>query len=272
MSAILLMLPRAVAKTRIEEQIDRGRTELLNAPIQNHDDYRQACQALTRWQKYNVDLLRTLFSDEEPSTEFDATVRYVHSTAPVPLQADIQELHEDIETYLNRLQSVLERIDLWSEAPTVANSLPTARGLTGGSVFIVHGHAGREHEVARCIDHLGLSAVILQERLHGGSSTLIEKLEREAGPCGYAIVIYTGDDEGRDVGSSDFSLRARENVVLELGYFIGKLGRDRVTILHDALVEVPSDFHGVGYYPLDPGGGWRTKIGGEPKRAGLLSS
>jgi len=266
------MLPRAEATTRIEQQIDRGRTELLNAPIRNHDDFREACQALTRWQKYNVDLLRMLFSDAEPSAEFDATVRFVHGTAPQPLQMDIQELHEDIETYLSRLQSVLERMELWNEASDAVISPSSTKGPTGDSVFIVHGHAGREHEVARCIDHLGLTSVILQERLHGGSSTLIEKLEREAGPCGYAIVIYTGDDEGREVGSSDLSLRARENVVLELGYFVGKLGRDKVTILHDTAVTVPTDFHGVGYYPLDAGGGWKARIEGELRRAGLLSS
>ncbi len=119
---------------------------------------------------------------------------------------------------------------------------------------------------------MGLEAVILQERLHGGAATLIEKLEREAGPCGYALVIYTGDDEGRMFGSGDDLVRrARENVVLELGYFVGVLGRDNVTILRDPDVTVPSDFHGVGYYDLDEAGAWKTQVEGELRRARLLS-
>ena len=188
-----------------------------------------------------------------------------------------QELQRDIETYINRLQSLLDRVELYEESPAVTTP-PTSttpsdprRTAKGTAVFIVHGRAGREVEVARTVEQLGLEAIILQERLHGGSSTLIEKLEREARPCGYTLVVYTGDDEGRIFGSSDaYMRRARENVVLELGYFIALLGRDCVTILHDPAVTVPSDFHGVGYYTLDSGGAWKDRVAGELRRAGLL--
>ena len=193
-------------------------------------------------------------------------------------QQKIQELHQDIEILIERLTSILERVELYEEAaPSVASrtepagpASEEAKAGPGKDVFIVHGHAGKEDAVARHVEKLSLKAVILKEQLHGGASTLIEKLEREAASCGYAIVVYTGDDVGRAVTSDSLSLRARENVVLELGYFIGRLGRDRVTILHDEAVAVPSDFHGVGYYPLDNEGAWKAKVEGELKRARLL--
>jgi predicted nucleotide-binding protein len=180
-------------------------------------------------------------------------------------------------TYINRLRSILERIEIYEEAPSVTPSPPQAAAVDPTmadrtDVFIVHGHAAREHEVGLVVAELGLKPVILKNELHRGSTTLIEKLERESKRCGFAIVVITADDEGRKAGTADeLKPRARQNVVLELGYFAALLGRENVTILHDPAVEVPSDFSGVGYYPLDEGGAWKGRIEGELRLAGLIS-
>jgi predicted nucleotide-binding protein len=143
---------------------------------------------------------------------------------------------------------------------------------TRTDVFIVHGHGNREHEVALVVKDLGLAHVILKDEIHRGATTLIEKLEREASRCGFAIVIITGDDLGKKAGTEDeLKPRARQNVVLELGYFVALLGRDKVTILHDPTVEVPSDFAGVGYYPLDIEGAWKARVTAELRQAGMIS-
>ncbi len=63
--------------------------------------------------------------------------------------------------------------------------------------------------------------------------------------------------------------RARQNVVLELGYFIGRLGRERVCALKRGEVEIPSDFGGVVYAPFDEGGGWRQTLANELQAAGF---
>lgn len=63
--------------------------------------------------------------------------------------------------------------------------------------------------------------------------------------------------------------RARQNVIFELGFFIGRLGRQRVCALHKGDVEIPSDFAGVLWVPMDPGGAWRFTLGREMKAAGL---
>ena len=63
--------------------------------------------------------------------------------------------------------------------------------------------------------------------------------------------------------------RARQNVILELGYFIGRLGRPRVCALHKGSVEIPTDYHGVLFVPMDAGDGWKLKLAKEMKAVGL---
>ena len=84
------------------------------------------------------------------------------------------------------------------------------------------------------------------------------------------MVLLTPDDIGYQAGHDDQgNPRARQNVVLELGYFVGHLGRDKVCALHKGDVELPSDLHGVVYVPVDPGEGWKLKLGAELRHAGL---
>jgi len=96
--------------------------------------------------------------------------------------------------------------------------------------------------------------------------TIIEKIERHSG-VGYAVVLLTGDDRGGLAGTEPggYQPRARQNVVLELGYFLGKLGRRHVCVLHEPGVEIPSDYDGVVYVPLDPGGAWQLRLAREMK-------
>ena len=83
----------------------------------------------------------------------------------------------------------------------------------------------------------------------------------------YAVVLLTGDDRGGLAGDdpATYRPRARQNVVLELGYFLGKLGRRHVCVLHEPGVEVPPNYDGVVYVPLDPGGAWRVLLAKEMK-------
>lgn len=94
-------------------------------------------------------------------------------------------------------------------------------------VFIVHGHNIEVKEtVARTIEKLGLEAVILNERPNTGQ-TIIEKLENNS-DVGFAIILLTPDDLGKAKSEDDYKYRARQNVLVEMGYFIAKLGREKV--------------------------------------------
>ena len=138
------------------------------------------------------------------------------------------------------------------------------------NIFIVHGRADKPKlELARMLEELGFEVTILSE-LPDKGRTLIEKLEQETIDVGYAFVILTPDDMGclydemhgiatmisgfsvvkKEIVENIFKLlypRSRQNVILELGYFVGKLGRNKVCCLYQGDVQLPSDIHGVVY-------------------------
>lgn len=135
-------------------------------------------------------------------------------------------------------------------------------------VFIVHGHDNNaKTTVARLIERLGFKAVILHEQISSGK-TIIEKIEQFTN-VGFAVVLYTPDDVGNVKGSSESPRsRARQNVIFEHGYLIGKLGRDRVTALVDDGIELPNDISGVVYTKMDKAEAWRFTLAQELKHAG----
>jgi len=136
-------------------------------------------------------------------------------------------------------------------------------------IFLVHGHAEEPKQtVAAFLRSLGLEVVILHEQANQGR-TIIEKFE-EHSAVGFAVVLLTPDDVGASAGQPEKShRRARQNVILELGFFIAKLGRKRVCPIYVEGVELPSDYHGVLYVPYDDGGAWRSKLVKELSAAGI---
>ena len=131
-------------------------------------------------------------------------------------------------------------------------------------VFIVHGHDnGLKQEVARLVEKQGLEAIILSEQANR-CKTIIEKFE-EHSDVGAAICLFTGDDYGRTKDAEEDKLRARQNVVFEAGFFMGKLGRENVVLIANPDIEIPSDLQGVVYTNKDM---WQTDVLRELKAIG----
>jgi len=136
-------------------------------------------------------------------------------------------------------------------------------------VFVVHGRDTEVKEsVARFLERLGLEPIILHEQPNSGR-TVIEKFELHA-DVGFAVILLTPDDVGGlGVTPADLKGRARQNVILELGYFLGRLSRRRVCALYKKDVEIPSDYQGVLFVEFDPSGAWRTKLAQELVEGGF---
>ena len=133
----------------------------------------------------------------------------------------------------------------------------------------MHGHDhGHKETVARFLGKLDLEPIILHEQADRGK-TVIEKFEAHAADVRCAVVILTADDVAYSkTNPEQKELRARQNVILELGYFVGKLGRAQTFALVEKEVALPSDIHGVVYIRLDDGA-WRLHLVKELKAAGL---
>jgi len=141
---------------------------------------------------------------------------------------------------------------------------PTSAAVLGPferKVFIVHGHDdGPRQAVARYLEALNFEVVILNERASSGR-TIIEKIEAHA-DVGFAVVLLTPDDVGAKKGEK-VKPRARQNVLLELGYFMAHLSRARVCALMRGTVEIPTDFAGAIWVPFDDGGAWKRDLAKE---------
>lgn len=141
---------------------------------------------------------------------------------------------------------------------------PTTAGSGTRKIFVVHGHDSAAKEAtARFLTNLDLAPIILHEQSNGGR-TIIEKFEMYSKDVGFAIVLLTPDDRGAAQDEAEeLKPRARQNVILELGYFLGKLSRTHVCALYKGDVELPTDIQGVIYIEMDDAGGWRTQLAQE---------
>jgi predicted nucleotide-binding protein len=268
-----LVVPKEKAEHKLQIQIERGRLILSSlksartgSDLSLENRFKKREEDQKKWAKYAIDLLKSLFSDDSPAKEFGD--HWIHYS----LHGDqIDELASWMNDRIGRLESIRERLPLFKEASQeTAILLPANDGAAESKdVFIVHGHdAAAKFEVARFLEKLGLNPIILHELADGGR-TIIEKFEANAN-VGFAVILLTPDDVGHPKdNASKITPRARQNVILELGFFLGKLGRHRVCALKKGDIELPTDYSGVLFKPLDEQGAWKLELAKEIKRAGM---
>ena len=277
-----LRVSREEARQQIEAQIEKGQ-RLRTRRINSDDELYKPDMDAKNWSKYNEILLSQLFVDT--SLAENEYVCYVDFRLPIiigkpesfVIKERINRYQKNIESSISSLEGIRDHLELYDELSETSQHTSSNEGISdnstptfGDDVFIVHGHdEAAKHAVARFVERLGLNAIILDEQVSRGQ-TIIEKLEQKASNAGFAIVLLTPDDMGAPKDKLDeLKPRARQNVVLELGYFLRGLGRERVCVLHKEEVELPSDIHGIVYVPMDGYDGWQNKLRKEIEHAGL---
>jgi predicted nucleotide-binding protein len=161
------------------------------------------------------------------------------------------------------LQEEVEQLPSGAAAQATTVPPPTAHVAPSNKIFVVHGRDdAAKNELALFLRAIGLEPIILHLRPNGGRH-LLTKFTEEAEGAGFAVVLMTPDDEGGLAGDNDRKPRARQNVVFELGFFIGRLGPAHVAALLKGDVEKPSDFDGIAYISFDAGGRWKTDLARE---------
>ena len=164
---------------------------------------------------------------------------------------------------LNLFKTIKEELTLDTDT-----KLKNDRVKFFNKIFIVHGHDEEmKQAVARTVENIDLKPIILHEQPNKGR-TIIEKFE-DYSDVNFAIVLLSPDDIAypKDKTPEDKEFRARQNVIFELGFFVGKLGREHVFILYreEHNFEFPSDYSGICYTPYDSKGQWRFDLVGELK-------
>jgi predicted nucleotide-binding protein len=244
------------------------RRRLTTRQIQTSRQFEQARQDYYDWNDFNSEFLKQSFN--KPNNEYKESYDNVNqkfSYGPLSPAKELQEFIEDVKNNTNNLRQLVAKSALIkAEINEPVLTKPLAE--VGNKVFIVHGHNNEiKVNVARTIEKLGLEAIILHEQANSGK-TIIEKFE-EHSEVAFAIVLLTDDDLGKSKKADNLNNRARQNVILELGYFIGKLTRNKVCPLYMPGVELPSDLLGLLYIELDSEESWKFKLAKELKASGL---
>ena len=229
-----------------------------------------------KWIRDTQVALEYIFGKESRHISDFNNIRYFRSV--ISSKTTDAEFHEAFVSGLQNAEAVLNSMieeisEYWESSqeggvcelkPDSDVSLPT-----NNKIFVIHGHdSGTKETVARFLGNIGLDPIILHEQASQGN-TIIEKFE-EFADVAYAVALLTPDDIGSSVADQDNpQSRARQNVIFEFGYFIGKLGRKHVAGLTKGDVEMPSDYSGVLYISLDDGGAWRFLLVKELKAIGF---
>lgn len=265
-------------RSRIEQAPDLNDTQTwatVTSAMTTADFMRSMRTAVDKWDSYNLRMLERMFTTREIADEYEyaGSENSRVSFGELSPQGLRDRLRERVADKVAALVTIREKLDLFEVVVDSAEPQPNAEKKEySRRVFVVHGHdeAARE-SVARFLQILGLEPLILHE-LPSRSGTVIEKLSRYS-DVGFAVVLLTPDDLGgaqvdASKNPSRMKPRARQNVLLELGYFIGKLGRERVCALKKGDVEVPSDFSGVVYVSMDDAQAWHVQLARELNDAG----
>jgi predicted nucleotide-binding protein len=247
------------AKAQLEDALRRGRRLLEENPLSK--------ERYDVWDRNTLRIITSAFG-EGSGHDMDFIGQQNFTVAPVQEVYAERQRRQDLQRQLRVLEALIDGL------PTVVPKLEETRSentqaIANRKVFIVHGHDGElKHATARLVTSLGLKPIILHEQ-DNRNQTIIEKFTVQA-DVGFAVVLLSADDEGRSRTASSEALkhRARQNVIFEMGYFFCRLGRERVCVVYESDVELPSDLHGILYVPYDTEKGWMYAVAREMKAAG----
>ncbi len=264
-----LIISKSDFKSQIEERIQSGE-ELTKRSIQNSNDLELLQKDFRLWSDYNSELLKQSF--DNPNNEY--LKEYDDRGSWIGLYSDyrrdpskaVQDSFEKVEKKLEELTMIHSKISLIKSEVPEGNTKESITEIDRNKVFIVHGHdEAAKFETARFVEKLGFEPIILHEQVNSGQ-TIIEKIENNTN-VGFGIVLYTPCDIGAKKGYEDnLKTRARQNVVFEHGYLIGKIGRKNVVALVKDNVETPNDISGVVYVSMN--GDWKLELAKELRATG----
>ncbi len=218
-----------------------------------------------KWHRSTLVCISKIFGERSEHYKELLSIKFL----PESSSSSQEQKREALDVGLNQtagiLESMIEEIqNYWDkEQPSVVRIKNSSQSK---QIFVVHGRdEGIKETASRFLRQLNLEPIILDEQASRGA-TIIEKFERHTN-VGFALVLLTPDDEG-SLRGEDINPRARQNVIFELGFFLGCLGRGRVIVLKRGEIEIPSDYTGVLYIELDDNNEWKMALIRELKSAG----
>jgi predicted nucleotide-binding protein len=245
-----LIVPKEEVIKKLNKQLVAGKSLHKIKPEESSASVASLLHKIENWKTSSFTVLSESFAGNEVTSEFNRISNF-HKKISGGYIEQHHEIQKLLSTSLQFIQTTLSSLSVMD------NTIPNRNR---NSIFIVHGHDNAvKQEVARFILDIGKKPIILHEQTNGGQ-TIIEKFSNYS-EVPFAIILLTPDDIGYPVNSETHKKsRARQNVIFEFGFFVAKIGRNRVCVLHKGDVEIPSDLQGVAYIAFDDHGGWKNKV------------
>ena len=217
-----------------------------------------------KWNGYNTELLKRSFTNQ--GGEYLKKYKDCGNTLLYSNLNKVDFLKALIKEQIDELQTIETQLPLIPVVEGVKDDSRLEEKRNMKQVFVVYGHDKElKLEVEAFLkDDLKLEVIALDEKPNRGK-TIIEKFEHYSKDAGYAVILMSPDDT-MEVDGLIYK-QARQNVVLELGYFMAKLGRTNVCVVIKGKVEKPSDISGILHLPFE--GNWKNDLRGELIAAGM---
>jgi predicted nucleotide-binding protein len=267
----VLRIPQAEAETQLDEQIATGE-ELVSSPptwptLTEVDALEHRAK---QWTDSNCAWLdKTLGGEAAVEYRTASAHHYGYGASRDPVRKLIS-VRNAIESEISKLKSIRARLGMWAPEADIVPANHIGQVSPDAPIFIVHGRDTlRAESVAHTVGTVtGRRTIILRDQPNMGR-TLMEKFEQHAVEASYAIIVLTADDKGSLADEIDTRPRGRQNVIFEMGYFYGLIGRERVSVLLQPGIEKPSDMDGIVYITYDDNGAWKTGLFRELQNAGI---
>ncbi|MDO9577676.1 MAG: nucleotide-binding protein [Candidatus Cloacimonadales bacterium] len=257
---MMLKIPLTEAEKILEKQIKKG-NGLLKDPVKTSVSLKIAEKLYNHWNGENYDILKKIFQYTNIAQDYSISTWSIGGIliSDLKLTEKIEKLHSNIHDKIAKLESITAGLLLLDdEAKVKAESQ---------KVFFVHGtDCDTSAGVLDFLNELGLEPIIIKDLALAGK-TIIDEIQKRS-EVKYAIGLLTPDNLG-GTHANELNFRADQNVLLELGIFIGKLGRENVSTLFVEGVELPEDFHGYEYIEIDRSDEWKTSLIEELQAAGF---
>ncbi len=260
--SLILKIHLEEAEKLLNEKIKEG-TQILETPISNIDQWKNAEKKYNHWNGENYESLKKIFKKNTIAKDYSSSEWTIGRILISDLKLDEKtaKLHKDIEEKLNKLNSIKMSLGV------LETKTEKKRELAKIKVFFVHGSdCDTKDKVLNFIIKIGLEPIILKE-LAAAGKTLIDEIQEQS-DVKYAIALLTPDNVG-GVYSEELQFRPTQNVILEVGFFVGKYGRKNVSTLHHEDIELPADYHGYEYIKIDNMDNWKAILVKELNNAGF---
>lgn len=258
----ILDIPPEKADELIENQLLQGDT-LLKLKISNLQQWKSAETKFKIWNSENYELLKSIFKNNKVAKDYSSSGWSISRIfiSDLKLSEKTTKLYSDIKEKLDKLSSIKLSLGIFK--------IKTKTGERDNSkkLFFVHGtNCSTKSVILNFITQLGLEPIVLQEFIAGGKTLIDEILIRSE--VKFAIVLLTPDNVG-GIQPEKLKFRANQNVILELGIFVGLLGRENICGLYTSDLELPEDYHGFEYIQIDKQNKWQEQVISELQNSGF---